>query len=63
MVRERGRVVAHVDSITLRNALFVVQRAGYERTVRDGQKRSRLGEGRNCPFARKDNMSHNARHL
>ena len=34
-VRERGRVVAHVDSITLRNALFVVQRAGYERTVRE----------------------------
>jgi hypothetical protein len=34
-VRERGRVVAHVDRITLLNARFVVQRAGYERTVRE----------------------------
>ena len=34
-VRERGRVVAHVDHVTLVNAHFVVQRSGYERTVRE----------------------------
>ena len=34
-VRERGRVIRHTDHVTLRNAHFVVQRAGYERTVRE----------------------------
>ena len=34
-VCERGRVIAHTDHVTLRNAHFVVQRAGYERTVRE----------------------------
>jgi hypothetical protein len=34
-VRERGRVVAHTDRIALVNAHFVVQRSGYERTVRE----------------------------
>ena len=39
MVRERGRVIAHTEHVTLRNAHFVVQRSGYERTVREtGQK-------------------------
>ena len=33
MVRERGRVIAHTEHVTLRNAHFVVQRAGYERTI------------------------------
>ena len=32
-VHERGRVIAHTDHVTLRNAHFVVQRAGYERTI------------------------------
>ena len=31
----RGRVIAHTDHVTLRNAHFVVQRAGYERTIRE----------------------------
>jgi hypothetical protein len=34
-VRERGRVIRHTDHVTLRNAHFVVQRSGYERTVRE----------------------------
>jgi len=34
-VRERGRVIAHTEHVTLRNAHFVVQRSGYERTVRE----------------------------
>ena len=34
-VCERGRVIAHTDHVTLRNAHFVVQRSGYERTVRE----------------------------
>ena len=38
-VRERGRVIAHVDHIVLRDARFVVQRGGYERTVRERVKR------------------------
>jgi hypothetical protein len=37
-VRERGRVVAHVNHVALRNAHFVVQRSGYERTVREKVK-------------------------
>jgi hypothetical protein len=37
-VRERGRVVAHTDQVTLRKARFVVQRSGYERTVREKVK-------------------------
>ena len=38
-VRERGRVIAHVYHIVLRDARFVVQRGGYERTVRERVKR------------------------
>ena len=38
MVRERGRVIAHTEHVTLRNAHFVVQRSGYERTVREKVK-------------------------
>jgi hypothetical protein len=34
-VRERGRVVAHVDHVALVNAHFVVRRSSYERTVRE----------------------------
>jgi hypothetical protein len=34
-----GRAVAHSDSAILRNARFVVQRAGWERTVRERRKR------------------------
>jgi hypothetical protein len=38
-IRERGRVIARVDRIVLRNARFVVQRAGWEATVRERVKR------------------------
>ena len=34
-MRERGRVIAHTDHVTLVNAHFVVRRSGYERTVRE----------------------------
>jgi hypothetical protein len=37
-VLERGHAVAHTDQITLRNAHFIVQRSGYERTVREKVK-------------------------
>ena len=37
-VCERGRVIAHTDHVTLRNAHFVLQRSGYERTVREKVK-------------------------
>src|SRR6516225_5597359 len=38
-IRERGRVIAHVDHIVLRDARFVVQRGGWERTVQECVKR------------------------
>jgi hypothetical protein len=38
-VRECGKVIAHVDHIILRDARFVVQRGGWERTVRERVKR------------------------
>ena len=38
-VRERGRVIAHVDHVVLRDARFVMQRGGWERTVRERVKR------------------------
>lgn len=36
--RSRGRVVAHMSSLHLRNATFVVQKAGRERVLREKRK-------------------------
>jgi hypothetical protein len=38
-VRAPGRPVTHVDRIALRNCRFVVQRAGWQRTIRERRKR------------------------
>jgi hypothetical protein len=38
-VRESGKPVRHAMRVTLRDARFVVQRGGYERTVREHVKR------------------------
>ena len=38
-VRLPGRPVIHTDRIVLRNARFVVQRGGWERTIRERVKR------------------------
>jgi hypothetical protein len=38
-VRHRGLVIMHTDRVALRDARFVVQRGGYEATIREHCKR------------------------
>jgi hypothetical protein len=38
-VRRRGRVLMHADDVVLRDARFVVQPAGWERSVRERRRR------------------------